>query len=210
VPLVPEIRLRLAAEPISLWESTERALGQAGLPPPYWGFAWAGGQALARYLLDRPAAVRGRPVIDLASGSGLVAIAAAKAGAAQVTAYDVDPLAIAAITANAAANRVAVTAVRADILDGSLPGPATARQQSPADGRAVLLVADACYERELAARMLGFLARARAAGADVLLADPGRAYLPRTGLTALTSYQVPGVAALEDSDRKLTTIWVPA
>ncbi len=198
VPLVPEIRLHLAAEPIALWQRTERDLGRTGLPPPYWAFAWAGGQALARYLLDHPGVVAGRRVIDLASGSGLVAIAAARAGAATVTAYDVDPLAVAAIAVNAAANDVSVTGVCADILQpGGPPGPAAG----------VVLVADAFYQRELAASVLSFLDGARARGAAVLAADLGRAYLPRARLTALRAYDVPGLAAVEDQDVRTTTIW---
>jgi predicted nicotinamide N-methyase len=198
VPLVPEIRLHLAAEPIGLWQRTERDLGRTGLPPPYWAFAWAGGQALARYLLDHPGVVAGRRVIDLASGSGLVAIAAARAGAATVTAYDVDPLAVAAIAVNAAANDVSVTGVCADILQpGGPPGPAAG----------VVLVADAFYQRELAASVLSFLDGARARGAAVLAADLGRAYLPRARLTALRAYDVPGLAAVEDQDVRTTTIW---
>ena len=197
VPLVPEIRLHLAAEPIGLWQRTEQELGQTGLPPPYWAFAWAGGQALARYLLDHPGAVTGRRVIDLASGSGLVAIAAARAGAAAVTAYDVDPLAVAAIAVNAAANEVSVAAVCADILqpDGP-PCPA-----------GLVLVADAFYQRELATSVMSFLAGARDSGARVLAADLGRAYLPRNRLTALAAYHVPGLAAIEDHDVRTTTIW---
>ena len=198
VPLVPEIRLHLAAEPIGLWQRTERDLGQTGLPPPYWAFAWAGGQALARYLLDHPGVVAGRRVIDLASGSGLVAIAAARAGAATVTAYDVDPLAVAAIAVNAAANDVSVTGVCADILQPGGP---------PAPAAGVVLVADAFYQRELAASMLSFLDGARARGAAVLAADLGRAYLPRARLTALRAYDVPGLAAVEDQDVRTTTIW---
>jgi predicted nicotinamide N-methyase len=198
VPLVPEIRLHLAAEPIGLWQRTERDLGQTGLPPPYWAFAWAGGQALARYLLDHPGVVAGRRVIDLASGSGLVAIAAARAGAATVTAYDVDPLAVAAIAVNAAANDVSVTGVCADILQPGGP---------PAPAAGVVLVADAFYQRELAASVLSFLDGARARGAAVLAADLGRAYLPRARLTALRAYDVPGLAAVEDQDVRTTTIW---
>lgn len=198
VPLVPEIRLHLATEPMALWEQTERDLRQPGLEPPYWGFAWAGGQALARYLLDRPFLVTGRRVIDLASGSGLVAIAAARAGAAAVTAYDVDPVAVAAIGMNAAANGVAVTALRADILDAGLPAAG------------LVLAADAWYQRELAGRLLSFLERARAAGAEVLVADPGRAYLPRTQFTPLATYRVPGTGALEDSDVKTASVLAPA
>ena len=126
VPLVPEIRLHQASDPISLWQRTEEDSGRTGLDPPFWAFAWAAGQALARYLLDHPEIVRGRGVIDIASGSGLVAIAAALAGAATVTAYDIDPLATAAIEANAAVNGVTVRAVCADVLDhDDLPPPGT-------------------------------------------------------------------------------------
>jgi predicted nicotinamide N-methyase len=198
VPLVPEISLRLASEPIAAWQHTERALGRTGLPPPFWAFAWAGGQALARFVLDHPATVAGRRVIDLASGSGLVAIAAARAGAARVTAYDTDPLALAAITVNAAANGVDIATGGEDILvPGGQPPPGT-------DG---VLVADAFYERGLAGRVMRFLAGAHGRGTAVLGADPGRAYLPRTGLRPLMSYDVPGVAEVEDSATKRATVW---
>jgi predicted nicotinamide N-methyase len=198
VTLVPEIWLYQASEPIGVWQRTERAAGRTGLDPPFWAFAWAGGQALARYLLDHPETVKDRRVIDIASGSGLVAIAAARAGAAAVTGYDIDPLAIAAITLNAAANGAAVLAVQADILDTDGPGPD------------VLLVADAFYERELARRVTRFAERGQARGADVLVGDFGRAYLPRDRLAPLAAYDVPGLSALEDSDVKRTTIWGPA
>ena len=198
VALVPEIRLYQAGEPIGVWEQTERAVGRTNLDPPFWAFAWAGGQALARYVLDHPETVRDRRVIDIASGSGLVAIAAARAGAATVTAYDIDPLAAAAIGVNAAANGVAVLAVCADVLD----------TDAPATGEVdVMLVADAFYERGLAGRVMRFLERGHARGADVLAADFGRAYLPRARLRALAAYDVPGLSALEDSDVKRTTIW---
>ena len=201
VPLVPEIRLHQASEPISLWQHTEQATGRTGLDPPFWAFAWAGGQALARYLLDHPEAVQGRHAIDVASGSGLVAIAAARAGAAAVTAYDVDPLATAAITLNAAANAVTVPAVCADVLDeDGLPSP----------GTDLVLAADAFYERELAGRVLRFLARGHARGAAVLVGDFGRKYLPRAHLTPLASYDVPGLRVVEGSDVKRTTIWALA
>jgi predicted nicotinamide N-methyase len=202
VPLVPQIRLHLATEPIEVWEHTERAMGDTEQPPPFWAFAWPGGQALARFLLDRADVVRGLRVLDLASGSGLVAIAAALAGAAEVTASDVDPLAVAAIGVNAAANGVTVAGRCDDLLGGGDVG-----RWPAAD---VVLVADAFYEKVLAARVMAFAGRARGHGARVLLADPGRAYLPRTGLSALASYDVPGVGALEDADRKRTTIWEPA
>ena len=200
VPLVPEIRLHQASEPIGLWERTELAAGRTGLDPPFWGFAWAGGQALARYLLDHPEAVRGRHAIDVASGSGLVAIAAAKAGAAAVTAYDIDPLAVAAIAVNAAANGVAVPAACADVLDEDGP---------PSPDTDLVLVADAFYERELADRVMRFLARGRARGVAALVGDFGRAYLPRDRLTPLAAYDVPGLRVLEGSDIKRTTVWTP-
>jgi predicted nicotinamide N-methyase len=196
VPLVPEISLHQAAEPMGLWQRTEAAAGQTGLEPPFWAFAWAGGQALARYLLDHPELARGRRVIDVASGSGLVAIAAARAGAAVVTAYDIDPLAVAAIAVNAEANGVTVAACRADILDGH-----------PDPDAGLVLAADAFYQRELAARVARYLGRAQAGGATVLAGDFGRAYLPRERLVPLATYDVPGLGVLEDSDIKRTTIW---
>jgi predicted nicotinamide N-methyase len=198
VPLVPEIRLYQAGEPMGVWQRTEQAAGRTGLDPPFWAFAWAGGQALARYLLDRPETVAGRHVIDVASGSGLVAIAAVLAGAAAVTAYDIDPLAATAVTVNAAANGVAVRAVCADVLsDEDLPVP----------GTDLVLVADAFYERDLAGQVLAFLDRSRARGAAVLAGDFGRAHLPRARLAPLASYDVAGLGAVEDADVKRTTVW---
>jgi predicted nicotinamide N-methyase len=207
VPLVPEIRLYQADDPVGLWERIELASGEADQDPPFWAFAWAGGQALARYLLDHPDTVRGRHVIDIASGSGLVAIAAAQAGAATVTAYDIDPLAVAAIGVNAAANAVTVQAVCADILADDAPKDT---RDAPADAAAVVLVADAFYQRELAAKVTRFIERAHARGATVLAGDFGRAYLPRDRLTPLASYDVSGLNVLEDSDIKSTTIWTLA
>ena len=201
VPLVPEISLYQAPEPMDLWQRTELAAGRAGLDPPFWAFAWAGGQALARYLLDHPGVVAGARVIDIASGSGLVAIAAALAGAGTVTAYDIDPLATEAIPLNAAANGVAVRAVCADILDGAGP---------PEEGTGVVLAADAFYQRDLAARVTRFAERCRAGGATVLAGDFGRAYLPRERLVPLATVDVPGLAVLEDSDIKPTTVWTLA
>ena len=198
VPLVPEIRLHQASDPISLWQRTEATSGRTGLDPPFWAFAWAGGQALARYLLDHPQFARGRDVVDIASGSGLVAIAAAMAGAAAVTAYDIDPLATDAIEVNAAANGVTVRAVCADVLD---------RDDLPPPGTGLVLVADAFYQRDLAARVMRFARRGHARGAVVLAADFGRAYLPRDRLRPLARYDVPGQRVTEDSDTKRTTIW---
>ena len=195
-PHTPELELLLADEITPIWRMTEEALEEIGLPPPFWAFAWAGGQALARYLLDHPEAVTGRHVIDVASGSGLVAIAAVLAGAAGVTAYDIDPLAATAITANAEANCVAVPAVCTDVLSGL-----------PPDGTDLVLVADAFYERDLAGQVLRFAERSQARGAAVLAGDFGRAYLPRARLAPLASYDVPDVGALEDADVKRTTVW---
>ncbi|MFY9932940.1 MAG: 50S ribosomal protein L11 methyltransferase [Streptosporangiaceae bacterium] len=216
VPLVPEISLYQAAEPMGLWQRTELAAGQTGLDPPFWAFAWAGGQALARYLLDHREVVAGRRVIDVASGSGLVAIAAAWAGADTVTAYDIDPLAVAAITLNAAANGVAVTAVCADILDSGTPDSGIPDSGTPDSGgtpaldAVLMLAADAFYQRDLAGRVTRFLERGRARGAAVLAGDFGRAYLPRDRLVSLATYDVPGLGAVEDSDIKRTTIWTLA
>src|SRR6516165_3641624 len=198
VPLVPDIRLHQASDPIGLWRRTELASGRTGLDPPFWAFAWAGGLALARYLLDHPETVRGRHVIDIASGSGLVAIAAARAGAASVTAYDIDPLATAAIDINAAANGVTIRAVCADVLDEDGP---------PSPGTDLVLAGDAFYERDLAARVMRFLERGHTRGTTVLAGDCGRAYLPRDRLTPLATYDVPGLRLLEDTDIKRTTIW---
>ena len=198
VPLVPEIKLYQASEPMSVWQQTEQATGRIGLDPPFWAFAWAGGQALARYLLDHPEAVTGGHAIDVASGSGLVAIAAVLAGAAAVTAYDIDPLAAAAIAANADANGVAVPTALADVrLYDDLPWP----------GTDLVLVADAFYEQELAAEVLRLAERSRDHGAAVLIGDFGRAYLPRARLVPLASYDVPGLRVLEDADVKHTTVW---
>ena len=198
VPLVPDIRLYLASDPVGLWQRTQLRSGPAGLDPPFWAFAWAGGLALARYLLDHPETVRGRPAIDIASGSGVVAIAAAIAGAAAVTAYDIDPVAAVAIEMNAAANGVIVQAVCADVLD---------QDHLPAAGTGLVLVADAFYEPDLAGKVTRFAERGHARGAAVLAGDFGRAYLPRDRLTQLASYDVPGQRMLEGSDIKRTTIW---
>jgi len=224
VSLVPEIRLYQAAEPMSVWQLTEQATGRTQLDPPFWAFAWAGGQALARYLLDHPETVAARQVIDIASGSGLVAIAAAMAGAAAVTAYDIDPLAATAITLNAQANGVAIRAVCADVLGDEpldpppagtslsdaappLDGTGLVADAPPLDGTGLVLIADAFYERDLATQALRFAERARARGSAVLLGDLGRAYLPRARLTRLASYDVPHLAALEDRDTKHTAVW---
>ena len=192
VPFVPEIRLLTTAEPSGLWELWDRTERDA---PPFWAFPWAGGQALARYVLDHPGTVRSRHVLDAASGSGLVAIAAAKAGAASVTGGDIDQNAIAAIGVNATANGAAVTARAFDFA------------ADDACGAEVILAADVFYQRELAALALRFLTRAARSGADVLVADPGRAFLPAASLTPLISYQVPVLRELEDVPVKTVTVY---
>jgi predicted nicotinamide N-methyase len=193
------------AEPTVLWEQTERDLGRADLAPPFWAYPWAGGIALARYILDHPERVAGQTVLDMASGSGLVAIAAALAGAVQVTASDIDPMAVAAIGRNARANDVRLTVIAADLLASG-----TLRAEGGDISADLVLVGDAWYERRLAHRMHAFLGRARAAGARALIGDPGRTYLPRAGLRALASYAVPVWAGLEETDLKQTTVWEPA
>jgi predicted nicotinamide N-methyase len=194
VPHAPVIRLHVADEATALWSKTEEELGEMGLPPPFWAFAWAGGQALARHLLDDPASVRGRRVLDFASGSGLVAIAAALAGAAKVEAAEIDAFAAAAIDLNAAANGVSVSVRHADLIGRD-------------EGWDTVLAGDICYERELAARVIAWLAALQARGATVLIGDPGRSYLPKERLVALSSHEVPVTRALEDSEIKRSHVW---
>jgi predicted nicotinamide N-methyase len=195
VPHTPEIRLYVADEITPIWRMTEEALGELGLAPPFWAFAWAGGQAIARYLLDNPEEARGKAVLDFASGSGLCAIAAMKAGADRVLACDIDPFCRAAIALNAEANGVVVDSVIADLLDR--PPPAVA----------LILAGDICYEKPVAERALAWLALAHAGGARVLIGDPGRSYFPRQGLMRLADYQVKTTRELEDFEIKRTGVW---
>jgi predicted nicotinamide N-methyase len=195
VPHAPEIRLYVADEITPIWKMTEEALGAMGIAPPFWAFAWAGGQALARYVLDHPEEVRGKTVLDFAAGSGLVAIAAMKAGAAHAVACDIDPVCRAAIAVNAEANGVSVEATIADLLDQ--PPPAVD----------VILAGDICYEKTVTARVLPWLQAARAAGARVLIGDPGRTYFPKSGLEPLAEYQVRTTRELEDYEIKRTGVW---
>ncbi|ODT14881.1 MAG: nicotinamide N-methyase [Kaistia sp. SCN 65-12] len=190
VDFVPEIRLHQADEATALWHLTEATLDQADLPPPFWAFAWAGGQGLARYILDHPETVRGKRVLDFASGSGLVAIAAARAGASHVEAVDIDPFAVAAIALNASANGVAIEAHRADWIGKDLPDVD------------VLLAGDVFYDRGFAARLLPWLERLGQAGVTVIAGDPDRAYAPIAGRRDLAVYEVPVHSALEDAAMK--------
>ncbi len=194
-PHVPELRLHLADEATALWEKTEEELGAMGLPPPYWAFAWAGGQALARYVLDNPGIVAGRSVLDFAAGSGIVGIAAMRVGAASAVSTEIDGFALAAITANAALNGVTVTARDEDTT------------AEPAGRFDVVLCGDVFYEKPMAEKVLAWLDRERVAGATVLVGDPGRSYLPKERLEAVAEYRVPVTRALEDSEIKVTRVW---
>lgn len=194
-PHAPELVLHLADEITPLWRMTEEALEEIGLPPPFWAFAWAGGQALARWLLDHPHQVAGRSVLDFAAGSGLVGIAAMQAGAARVLCADIDPFCGAAVGLNAAANGVVADFTEQNLLDA--PPPAVD----------VICAGDVCYERPMADRVLDWLAQARAAGTRVLIGDPGRTYFPRDGLTFLAEYRVPTTRELEDQEIKRSAVW---
>jgi predicted nicotinamide N-methyase len=198
-PLVPELRLHLATAMVPIWEATEAGLAELAIQPPYWAFAWPGGQAIARHLLDHPALVTGLAVLDFAAGSGLAGIAAARAGAARVVATEIDPLALAAIRLNAALNGVVLSIDGRDHLAG-----AGASSLPAAD---VVLAGDVCYERGLADRIWLWLRAQAAAGAVVLLGDPGRAYLPKAGLVPIATYTVPTSLDLEDREARETTVW---
>lgn len=193
-PHIPEIRLHLADEAHALWQKTEAELNAIGLPPPFWAFAWAGGQGLARHVLDHPDIVAGRIVIDFASGSGLVAIAAALAGATSVTAVDTDPFCADAVRLNAALNDVGI------VFDGNdrVGGAVTAD---------VLLAGDVFFDRELAERLTPWFDALSRSGVTVLVGDPGRAYLPRDRLDCLGTYAVPVTRALEDAEIKQVSVW---
>jgi predicted nicotinamide N-methyase len=183
-PLVPEVALHLASEITPIWQATEQSLARQGVEPPYWAFAWPGGQALARFVLDHPSQVAGRRVLDFAAGCGIAAIAAARAGGA-VTAAEIDPLAAAAIRTNAALNGVTVAIALGDPL------------LHPAEAE-VILAGDVCYEARMTARVVPWLRVAAGCGITVLLADPGRAYLPREGLVPVARYDAPVTRELED------------
>lgn len=190
-PLVPEISLLLASEVVPLWRATEEELEEMGVPPPYWAFAWAGGQALARYILDHPALVAGKRVLDIGSGSGLVGIAAMKAGAARVTSADIDGFAAAAIAMNAAANQVSIKVASCNLIGGTAPWD-------------MILVGDLFYERVLAESLLAWVTPL---GAEVLLGDPGRSYFPKSGVEKLATYNVQTTRDLEDREIRETSVY---
>ena len=193
-PLTPEIKLHLATEITPIWEATEATLDRMNLPPPYWAFAWAGGQALTRFLMDHPDWVKGKRVLDFAAGSGLSAIGAAKAGAAIVQAAEIDDYAIAAIALNARINDVAIDLAREDLV-GVEP-----RWD-------VVLAGDVCYERPMAERVIAWFRALAGRGVAILMGDPGRAYLPQSGLVELARYQVPTSLELEDRTMRETIVW---
>lgn len=194
-PLVPEVKLHLAHEAVPLWQKTEEQLGHMGLAPPFWAFAWAGGQALARYVLDHAETVKNLEVLDLATGSGLIAIAALQAGAANTTAADIDEFATTAAGMNAELNQVSLDIRLEDLLH---------RKPPTAD---VILVGDLFYEKTLAARCLAWLRQGQEQGAKIFIGDPGRSYLPKEQLEKLAEYNVPVTRDLEDAEIKRTAVW---
>lgn len=195
VPHAEEVRLYLADEAMELWQKTEEELGEMGLPPPFWAFAWAGGQALARYVLDTPDLVAGKSVTDFACGSGLVGIAALLAGAKSCHAVDIDSYAIEATLLNAELNGVTLTAEQADITGGN-----------PLETD-LFFCGDVFYDKNMTDKVLAFLDRAMERGTPVLVGDPGRSYLPKQRLELLATYQVPVFGALEDSEIKKTSVY---
>lgn len=192
-PLVPEVKLHLAHEALPIWQKTEEQLGEIGLPPPFWAFAWAGGQALARYILDNPEIVRGKRVIDIASGSGLVAIAAMKAGARTVLAADIDKFSEAAIALNAKLNEVVITVTTENLL------------LKPHPKIDVILVGDLFYQKSVAEKCFAWLQQS--ASETILIGDPGRSYLPKSKLLKIVEYAVPVSRDLEDAEIKQTAVW---
>jgi len=192
--LVPEIRLHLANELMPIWEATEKQMDEAGLAPPYWAFAWAGGQALARWLLDNPESVAGLSVLDFAAGGGIAGIAAAKAGAARVLAADIDPFAAAATALNTELNAVQIEITSRDLIDAT-----------PAWD--VVLAGDICYERPTAGRAEAWFRGLASAGTRVYVGDPGRTYLPRQGLEQITAYAVRTTREVEDTDLRNACVW---
>ncbi len=194
-PLVPELKLHLAHEALPIWQKTEDELGEIGLPPPFWAFAWAGGQALSRYILDTPSTVLGKRVVELASGSGMVGIAAKKAGATSVLSADIDLFSVAAIQVNAELNNALLSITSEDLLIQSVPEVN------------LILVGDLFYEKGVATRCLAWLEKAQAKGIDVLIGDPGRSYLPKDRLIKVAEYSVPVSRDLEDTEIKRTAVW---
>lgn len=194
-PLVPEVRLHLAEESVPIWQKSEEELGRMNVPPPFWAFAWAGGQALSRFLIDNRALVEGRRVLDLGAGSGLGAIAVMLAGARSALAADIDSMAVEAVALNAAVNGVRVEATSDDLL------------AAPPGLFDLVLIGDLFYERPLAEGVLAFAQAAKAQGADVLVGDPRRSYFPKEKFVAVAHYEVPVTRELEDAEIKRSAVW---
>jgi predicted nicotinamide N-methyase len=206
VPLTPELSIWQATDYAPLWEATEAWLQQQGLAPPFWAFPWAGGQAVARFILDEPHWVRGKRTLDFAAGSGLIALAAARVGASEAVAIDIDPLAIAAIRLNADANGLSV----APHLHNALAvdeGPGAPLPFRGSAAPELIVAGDICYERPFAEAALAWLRQWAAQGVVVLLGDPGRTYRPADGLQRLARFCVPVSRALEGGDEKVTDVW---
>ena len=193
-PLVPEIQLYLAVETVAIWEQTEEALGQLGLPPPFWAFAWSGGQALARYCLDNPGIIAGQRVLDFAAGGAVAGIAAMKAGAASVLACELDSFAITAMQANAGINAVDLQTRLGDLVGTD-------------EGWDVVLAGDVFYEAGPARLIVAWLQDLARRGATVLIGDPGRAFLPQDRLEILAEYTVPVTRDLEDLELRYAKVW---
>lgn len=194
-PLVPELRLHLADDMDAAWAGLQAELDDGDLPPPFWAFAWLGGQAVARHVLDTPSLVAGRTVLDLATGSGLCALAARRAGAATVTAVDVDPYAVVAVRLNATANDLQVDVLAGDLLDGPPP---------EVD---VVLAGDVFYDAAMSERVQPWLLAAHAAGSLVLVGDPGRHYLPRALMAEVGEYDIPTTRELEGVELKRVRVY---
>lgn len=194
-PLVPEVWLHLAEESVPLWQKTEEELGEMNVPPPFWAFAWAGGQALARYVLDNAELAAGKRIVDLGAGSGLCAIAAVLAGASDVLAADVDPFSFHAVSLNSELNGVQIRATSEDLLLASPPK------------LDLLLIGDLFYEKELSNSVLKWSAEVTAKGAMVLVGDPKRSFFPVERFEPVAEYSVPVTRALEDSEIKRTLVW---
>ena len=193
--ILPELKLYLATEVTPLWQMTEERLKNGNLPPPFWAFAWPGGQGVARYLLDHPEVVQGKRVMDFAAGSGVGAIAAMKAGAKQAIALDIDRLALHATELNAGLNGVKVDAIEESDLD------------KPPKKIDLIILGDVCYQQAMAARIMRWLWLCVADGIRVIMGDPGRAYVPQGGLTELASYTVPTSRDLEPEDSRFVRVW---
>lgn len=201
VPIAPQIRLYLADDETPLWRMGEEELEDLGLPSPFWAFAWAGGQALARYCLDHPDLVENKQILDFASGSGLVAIAAMQAGAAAAITTEIDPFAIEAIKLNADLNKVELDIKLDDLLARN---PMARLLEQPPE---LFLAGDVFYDAGMTRRVLALMSKLHEQGCDILVGDPNRSYLPGDRLELLESYEIPVTRELEDFEIRSTKVW---